>query len=85
MQIQDIFGNTIEVTDLKKSIQQTESFIEFSKEQTILFQEYFFTNTVDNYGRPIRLTNTPKKARTVTNLEFYQHQLQQLLKISPDD
>jgi hypothetical protein len=42
MQIQDIFGNTIEVTDLKKSIQQTESFIEFSKEQTILFQEYFF-------------------------------------------
>lgn len=82
MQIEDIFGNAVIVTDIKKAIQQTEYFIEFSKKQTILFQEYFFTNSVDVHGKQIRLTSTPKKAKTATNLEFYEHQLKELLKIN---
>lgn len=76
--ITDIFGNAIEVPDLQKAIQQTENFVERSKEQTILFQEYFFTFGTDAQGRKVRITETPKNARTVTNLDFYNHQLKQL-------
>lgn len=81
MQITDIFGNTIEVPDLEKSIEKTKTLIAFSKSDTILFQEYLFKNDIDENGNPIRLKYCPENAKTVTNLQFYEHQLEQLKKL----
>jgi hypothetical protein len=81
MQITDIFGNTIEVTDLEQAIIRTEYDLELSKTNTILFQEYFFKNDIDAQGKPIRLKYCHENAKTVTNFLFYTHQLQQLKKL----
>lgn len=81
MNITDIFGNTIEVPDLKKAIEQTTSLVVFSKADPILFQEYLFRNDVDDNNKPLRLKYCPENAKTVTSFEFYTHQLEQLKKL----
>ena len=79
--ITDIFGNSIQVTDLEKSISQTKQFIHMSKQNNIIFTEYYFENTTDTHGRQIKVKRTPKKPKEVNSLDFYNHQLKQLLKL----
>jgi hypothetical protein len=42
--ITDIFGNSIEVTDLKGAISQTKQFAHMSKQNNIIFTEFYFEN-----------------------------------------
>jgi hypothetical protein len=81
MQITDIFGNSVQVNDLEKAIEQAENYIEFSKKKLIYFEEFRIIHVDRQHGKRTEVWQTPKNPKMVKNLDFYQHQLQQLLKL----
>lgn len=77
--IKDIFNNSITVTNLEEAVMQTKIFINMSKQQKMVFNEFKFIDSIDIYGKSFKCKQDTKSGKSVTNLEYYQYQLKQLL------